>query len=159
MIRPAEPSDVPVILALIGELAGYERAPDRVEINRTLLERALFGPEPSAFCRVATERGAVVGMAIYYRSFSTWTGYPGLYLEDLYVRESHRGRGFGKALLASLARLAVEEGCRRLDWSVLEWNEPAIGFYRSIGAVAVDDWIRFRLEGSALEGFATLAED
>lgn len=159
VIRLAEPTDVPAIIELIGELAEYERARDRVEIDRVLLERALFGPEPSAFCRVATAGGEVVGMAIYYRSFSTWTGYPGLYLEDLYVREPYRGRGYGKALLACLARLAVEEGCRRLEWSVLDWNEPAIAFYRAIGAVATDDWTRYRLDGAALHSFAAEAGD
>jgi GNAT superfamily N-acetyltransferase len=93
-------------------------------------------------------------MALYYRSFSTWTGHPGIYLEDLYVRPGHRGLGVGKALLASLARRAIDEGCRRLEWSVLDWNEPAIEFYKSIGAVATDDWTRYRLSGSVLRDFA-----
>jgi ribosomal protein S18 acetylase RimI-like enzyme len=155
MIRPARPSDVAVLLELIRELAEYERAAEEVEIDLTMLERALFGPEPSAFARVATTPGdLVVGMALYYRSFSTWTGLPGIYLEDLYVRPSHRGLGLGKALLACLASTAVEEGCARLEWSVLDWNEPAIAFYRSIGAVPTDEWTRYRLAGPALGDFA-----
>jgi GNAT superfamily N-acetyltransferase len=151
VIRAANRADVPVLIELIVELATYERARDEVEINEAMLAHALFAPEPSAFARVATADEMVVGMALYYRSFSTWTGLTGIYLEDLYVRASHRGGGIGKALLASLARLAVDEGCGRLEWSVLEWNEPAIAFYRSIGAVATDEWTRYRLAGSALE--------
>jgi len=127
---------VPVLVELIGELAEYERAHDEVEIDDMMLERALFGPEPSVFARVATVDDLIVGMALYYRSFSTWTGRPGIYLEDLYVRPAHRGLGIGRALLASLARLALDEDCRRLEWSVLDWNQPAIAFYQSIGAVA-----------------------
>ena len=150
MIRAATHTDVPVLVELIGELADYERARGEVEIDEPLLESALFGPEPSAFARVATADGEVVGMAVYYRSFSTWTGYPGIYLEDLYVRSSHRGHGYGKALLVCLARLALEQGCRRLEWSVLDWNKPAIDFYRSIGAVPTEEWTRYRLSGDAL---------
>jgi GNAT superfamily N-acetyltransferase len=155
MIRAATRADVPVLVELICELADYERARGEVEIDEAMLERALFGPEPSAFARVATAAGAVVGMALYFRSFSTWTGLPGIYLEDLYVRPAHRGLGLGKALLASLARLALDEGCPRLEWSVLDWNEPAIAFYRSIGAVPTDEWTRYRLAGSALRDFAS----
>ena len=155
MIRAATRADVPVLVELIGELAEYERARDQVEIDDTMLELALFGPEPSVFARVATAGNLVVGTALYYRSFSTWTGRPGIYLEDLYIRPTHRGLGVGTALLASLARLALDEGCRRLEWSVLDWNEPAIAFYRSIGAVATDEWTRYRLDGSALEDFAS----
>jgi GNAT superfamily N-acetyltransferase len=155
VIRAATRADVPVLVELICELADYERARDEVEIDDLMLARALFGPEPSAFARVATVDDLVVGMALYYRSFSTWTGRPGIYLEDLYVRPAHRGLGVGRALLASLARLALDEGCRRLEWSVLDWNEPAIAFYRSIGAVATDDWTRYRLAGPALRNFAS----
>jgi GNAT superfamily N-acetyltransferase len=146
---------VPVLVELIGELAEYERARDEVEIDDVMLERALFGPEPSVFARVATVDDLVVGMALYYRSFSTWTGRPGIYLEDLYVRPAHRGLGIGRALLASLARLALDEDCRRLEWSVLDWNQPAIAFYQSIGAVATDEWTRYRLAGLALREFAS----
>jgi GNAT superfamily N-acetyltransferase len=158
VIRAANRADVPVLIELIVELATYERARDEVEINEAMLAHALFAPEPSAFARVATADEMVVGMALYYRSFSTWTGLTGIYLEDLYVRASHRGGGIGKALLASLARLAVEEGCGRLEWSVLDWNEPAVAFYRSIGAVATDEWTRYRLAGSVLEDFAALED-
>ncbi len=154
MIRPASIADVPALVELIRELAEFERARDQVEIDESLLERALFGPEPSAFALVASSGEVVVAMALYYRSFSTWTGHPGIYLEDLYVRPGHRGLGVGKALLASLARRAIDEGCRRLEWSVLDWNEPAIEFYKSIGAVATDDWTRYRLSGSVLRDFA-----
>ena len=154
MIRAATRADVPALIELIGELADYERALHEVEIDDMMLERALFGPEPSAFARVATADDHIVAMALYYRSFSTWTGLPGIYLEDLYVRPAHRGLGIGKALLASLARLALDEGCARLEWSVLDWNEPAIAFYRSIGAAPMDEWIRYRLAGQALTDFA-----
>jgi GNAT superfamily N-acetyltransferase len=154
VIRPASIADVPALVELIRELAEFERARDQVEIDESLLERALFGPEPSAFALVASSGEVVVAMALYYRSFSTWTGHPGIYLEDLYVRPGHRGLGVGKALLASLARRAIDEGCRRLEWSVLDWNEPAIEFYKSIGAVATDDWTRYRLSGSVLRDFA-----
>ena len=146
---------MPVLVELIGELAEYARAHDEVEIDDMMLERALFGPEPSVFARVATVDDLIVGMALYYRSFSTWTGRPGIYLEDLYVRPAHRGLGIGRALLASLARLALDEDCRRLEWSVLDWNQPAIAFYQSIGAVATDEWTRYRLAGSALRDFAS----
>ncbi|MGA2802919.1 MAG: GNAT family N-acetyltransferase [Acidimicrobiales bacterium] len=154
MIRAATQVDIPVLVELIGELAEYERARDEVEIDDVMLERALFGPEPSAFARVATADDLIVGMALYYRSFSTWTGLQGIYLEDLYIRPAHRGLGIGKALLASLARLALDEGCSRLEWSVLDWNAPAIAFYRSIGAAAMDEWTRYRLAGPALTDFA-----
>ncbi len=154
MIRPASRHDVPVLVELVRELATYERASEEVEIDEISLERALFGPEPSAFALVATSGDSVFGMAIYYRSFSTWTGRPGIYLEDLYVRPAHRGLGVGKALLTCLAQRALEDGCRRLEWSVLDWNKPAIAFYESIGAVATDDWTRYRLSGSVLRDFA-----
>jgi len=154
VIRAAIRTDVPSLVELIGELAEYERARDEVEIDDTMLQLALFGPEPSAFARVATADNLIVGMALYYRSFSTWTGRPGIYLEDLYVKPAYRGLGIGRALLAALARLARDDGCARLEWSVLDWNEPAIAFYLSIGAVATDEWTRYRLAGSALHDFA-----
>ncbi len=154
VIREATRDDIPVLVEMICELADYERARNEVEIDDVMLEHALFGAEPSAFARVATLDDRVIGMALYYRSFSTWTGRPGIYLEDLYVRPAYRGLGMGKALLASLARLALDGGCPRLEWSVLDWNEPAIAFYRSIGAVATDEWTRYRLAGTALSDFA-----
>ena len=158
MIRVATRADVPVLIELIRELAEFERARHEVEIDETMLEHALFSSEPSLFARVATADDLVIGMALYHRSFSTWTGLPGIYLEDLYVRPACRGQGAGKALLASLARLALEDGCGRLEWSVLDWNESAIAFYRSIGAVAMDEWTRYRLAGSALWDFANSDE-
>lgn len=157
MIRPATPTDVPTLVALIEELADFERARSEVEIDEAMLTSALFGPEPGLYAKVAVDADdAIIGTALYFRSFSTWTGHSGIYLEDLYVRPAHRGKGVGKQLLIALAKLAVETGCRRLEWSVLDWNEPAIAFYRSIGAIAMDEWTRYRLAGSALEGFATL---
>jgi ribosomal protein S18 acetylase RimI-like enzyme len=155
VIRPATRADVPVLVELIEDLATYEWARDEVEIDEAMLAHALFGEEPSAFARIATVGDVVAGMALYYRSYSTWTGLPGIYLEDLYVRPEHRGSGLGKALLASLARTVVDEGYGRLEWSVLDWNEPAIDFYRSIGATATDEWTRYRLAGSALKEFAS----
>ena len=158
MIRAATRADVAVLVELIGELAEYERGRHEVEIDETMLERALFASEPSLFARVATAKAQLIGMALYYRSFSTWTGRPGIYLEDLYVRPAYRGHGVGKALLASLARLALEDGCLRLEWSVLDWNELAAAFYRSVGAMAMDEWTRYRLAGSALRDFANSNE-
>ena len=156
MIRLATNADVPVLIALINDLAAYERARSEVEIDAAMLEFALFSTEPSLFAPIATDdSGDIVGMALYFRSFSTWTGRPGIYLEDLYVRPECRGNGFGKELLVTLAKLAVNEGCRRLEWSVLDWNESAIAFYRSIGAVEMDEWTRYRLAGTALQNFAT----
>jgi GNAT superfamily N-acetyltransferase len=159
MIRPPTPADVPALIAMIEELAEFERARIEVEINETMLSAALFGPEPSAFVRIATEDdGSAIGMALYYRSFSTWTGKAGIYLEDLYIRPSHRGRGVGRDLLAAVAKLAVESDCRRLEWSVLDWNEPAIGFYEALGAIAMDEWTRYRLAGPALHAFAASSD-
>jgi GNAT superfamily N-acetyltransferase len=154
VIRAALPTDVPDLVQMIRELAEYERALDEVEISESMLAEALFGPEPSAFARVAVVDEVIVGMAIYCRTFSTWTGRPSIYLEDLYVRPAQRGQGIGKALLAALAEITVAAGCRRLEWSVLDWNEPAIAFYRSIGAFPTDEWTRYRLTGSALHEFA-----
>lgn len=157
MIRPALESDVAPLLALIEELAEYERARSEVEIDEAMLSDALFGPEPSLYARIATgDDGEIIGMALYFRTFSTWTGRPGIYLEDLYVRPEHRGTGVGKELLVTLAKLAMKQGCRRLEWAVLDWNESAIAFYRSIGAVAMDEWTRYRLAGTALQEFAAL---
>jgi len=151
MIRPARPADVPAILELIHGLAEYERAAHEVHATAGQLEASLFGPEPAVFAHVAEDGGAVVGFALWFLSFSTWLGKHGIYLEDLYVRPDHRARGHGKALLATLARIAVERGYGRVEWWVLDWNQPAIDFYRSLGAVAMDDWTVFRLTGDALE--------
>lgn len=154
MIREATPDDVPVILAMIGELAAYERAPEAAQATVPQLEEALFGPQPAAFALIAEADGAPVGFALWFRNFSTWTGTHGVYLEDLYVRPEARGGGHGKALLAALAEICVARGYERFEWSVLDWNEPSIGFYRSIGAQPMDEWTVFRLTGEALHNLA-----
>jgi GNAT superfamily N-acetyltransferase len=150
MVRTARPDDVPVILELIRELAAYEREPEAVEATDGLLHAALFGPAPAAHAHVVEHDGQVAGFAVWFLNFSTWLGRPGIYLEDLYVRPEHRGRGYGRALLAELARLCVERGYGRLEWWVLDWNEPAIGFYRSLGARPMDEWTVHRVSGAAL---------
>ncbi|MFW5416623.1 GNAT family N-acetyltransferase [Nocardiopsis sp. CNT-189] len=151
MIRPARPDDVPAILELIRALAAYEREPDAVEATEQDLEQALFGEDPSVFAHIAEDAGEPVGFALWFVNFSTWTGRHGVYLEDLFVLPEMRGRGYGRALLAGLARTCVERGYRRLEWSVLDWNEPSIAFYRSLGAVPMDEWTVYRLHGKALE--------
>jgi GNAT superfamily N-acetyltransferase len=154
VIREAEPSDVPVLLALVRELATYEREPDAVVATEADLHAALFGPDPSAGCHVVEVDGAVVGFALWYRTFSTWLGKPGLWLEDLFVRPEHRARGLGRALLVHLASLCVERGWSRFEWWVLDWNESAQGFYRSLGARPEDEWTVWRVDGAALESLA-----
>ncbi len=154
-IRPATPADVPAILQLIVDLAVYEREPDAVKATVAGLTETLFGAAPTAEAivaegGVAEADGAVLGMALFFTNYSTWSGRNGIYLEDLYVTPDARGSGLGKALLRRLAALAVERGCARLEWSVLDWNAPAIGFYRSIGAVPKDEWTVYRLDGEAL---------
>jgi len=139
------------------DLATYERAPDEVKATPDQLRAALFGPQPAAFALVAEVRSTVVGFALYFRNFSTWEGVHGIYLEDLYVMPEHRGSGLGKALLASLAALAVERGYARLEWAVLDWNQPSIEFYRSLGAVPMEEWTVYRLSGHALAAAATSA--
>ncbi|MEE6266135.1 GNAT family N-acetyltransferase [Streptomyces diastatochromogenes] len=157
MIREATPDDAPVILAMIGELAAYERAAESAEATEPQLKEALFGPQPAAFALIAEDAGGPVGFALWFRNFSTWTGTHGVYLEDLYVRPEARGGGHGKALLAALAQLCVRRGYQRFEWSVLDWNEPSIGFYRSIGAQPMDEWTVFRLTGEALHTLADTA--
>jgi GNAT superfamily N-acetyltransferase len=154
VIREAEPSDVPVLLALVRELATYEREPDAVVATEADLHAALFGPDPSAGCHVVEVDGALVGFALWYRTFSTWLGKPGLWLEDLFVRPEHRGSGLGRALLVHLASLCVERGWSRFEWWVLDWNESAQGFYRSLGARPEDEWTVWRVDGAALESLA-----
>jgi GNAT superfamily N-acetyltransferase len=150
MIRSAVASDTPAIFDLIRRLAEYERLLDQFALTPERLHEHLFGPRPFAEALVAEEPGGIVGFALFFHNYSTFVGRPGLYLEDLFVLPEHRGRGHGKALLREVARLAVERGCGRLEWSVLDWNEPAIGFYRSLGAVPLEDWTVFRLTGEAL---------
>lgn len=152
-IRKATPADIPAILQLIVDLAVYEREPDAVKATVAGLTATLFGPTPSAEAIVAELAGAVVGVALFFTNFSTWSGRNGIYLEDLYVRPEARGTGLGKALLQRLAALAVARGCARVEWSVLDWNAPAIDFYRSLGAVPKDEWTVYRLDGDALARF------
>ena len=149
-VREARESDLDRIRQLIIDLAHYERAAHEVRTTTEQLQVALFGPQPAAYALVAESANQVVGFALYFRNFSTWEGVHGIYLEDLYVMPEHRGSGLGRALLTSLAELAVERGYARLDWAVLDWNQPAIDFYRSLGAVAMDEWTVYRLSGKAL---------
>lgn len=151
MIRSAQPDDTPAIYDLIRRLAEYERLLDQFVLTPERLHEHLFGPRPFAESLVAEEPDGIVGFALFFHNYSTFAGRPGLYLEDLFVLPEHRGRGHGKSLLREVARLAVERGCGRLEWSVLDWNEPSIQFYRSLGATPLDDWTMFRLTGEALE--------
>ncbi|HWE40608.1 MAG TPA: GNAT family N-acetyltransferase [Isosphaeraceae bacterium] len=150
-IRPARPDDAATIADLIGELAAYEKLAHEAEATAEDIRRHLFGPRPFAEALIAEHEGEAVGFALFFHNYSTFRGQPGLYLEDLFVRPEHRGKGFGKALLACLARLAVERGCGRLEWAVLDWNEPSIAFYRSLGARPMDDWTVYRLDGEAID--------
>jgi GNAT superfamily N-acetyltransferase len=157
MIREARAEDVPAVVGLVHELAEYERSPESCTLTKEQLHAALFGPEAVARCHVAEVAGEVVGCAIWFLNFSTWRGVPGIYLEDLFVRPTHRGSGLGRALLAALAADCDERGYARLEWQVLDWNEPSIEFYRSLGAMPMDEWTTFRLDGDALTSFAASA--
>ena len=156
MIRPARPDDVPEIARMVRELAEYERALEMADATEEQLHDVLFGPSAIVHAIIAEHSPddggppVVAGFALWLRNFSTWVGLHGIHLEDLYVRPQFRGDGYGKALLTELARICVERGYRRLEWNVLDWNEPAIGFYRSIGAFPKDDWTTFRLTDDAL---------
>lgn len=154
MIRAATPADIPAIHRLIVELAIYEKEPDAVKATHEDLERALFGARPVAECVLAEVDGQAVGLALFFTNFSTWTGKPGLYLEDLFVMPSARGAGLGKALLVHLAGIAVARGYGRFEWSVLDWNTPAIGFYQALGARPMDEWTVMRVDGDALKALA-----
>ena len=150
-VRRARLDDVPAVVSLVRALAGYEREPDAVVATEEHFRHALFGTHPKVFCLVAEDVGGdVVGCAIWFLNFSTWLGTHGIYLEDLYVRPDARGDGYGRELLGELARIAVENGYGRIDWAVLDWNEPAQGFYASLGAKPQDDWTGWRLTGDAL---------
>ena len=154
-IRPAIAADVPIILELIRALATYERAPNEVTATEDGLSKVLFGEKPAAEVLLAFENETAVGFAVFFHNFSTWLGRPGLYLEDLFVRPEDRGKGYGRALLIHLAKIARDRGCGRMEWAVLDWNEPAIQFYRKLGAKPMDDWTVFRLKR---DGIAKLAD-
>ena len=153
-LRAAAPADAPEILALIRELADYERLLHEVDATPEGLHAALFGATPRVFCDLAEQDGVIAGFALWFYSFSTFRGRHGIYLEDLFVRPAMRGHGIGRALLAALAARCLREDLARLEWSVLDWNEPSIGFYRSLGAVAMDEWTGYRLTDAALERLA-----
>ena len=155
-IRFATEDDVPLILHFIRALAEYERLHDRVVATEERLRRTLFGNPKFAEVLIAEAEEEPVGFALFFHNYSTFIGLPGIYLEDLFVDEKHRGRGYGKALLARLAKLAKERECGRVEWAVLDWNEPSINFYRRIGAVSLDDWKIFRLTGDALTALAAM---
>ena len=159
VVRPARPGDEDALIELVHSLAAYERESDQVQASAQDLALALFGPDPGAWCHVAVEpeTGDLIGMALWFRTFSTWTGRCGMHLEDLYVSPAARGRGTGRALLATLAAECVARDWPRLEWAVLDWNAPAIGFYRAIGAVAMDGWTTNRVTGDALAALAASA--
>jgi GNAT superfamily N-acetyltransferase len=154
-IRDATVADIPIILQLIRDLATYERAPNDVVATEKVLHEVLFGAEPAAKVVIAFENTEPVGFAVYFFNFSTWLGRPGLYLEDLFVKPEVRGRGYGRALLVHLAKIARDHNCGRMEWAVLTWNDPAIQFYKKLGAASLDDWRVFRLTS---DGIGHLAE-
>ncbi|GGR18349.1 GNAT family N-acetyltransferase [Streptomyces netropsis] len=168
MIRPATPADVPLIHAMVRELAEYERALEDAKATEQQLREALFGADPAVFALIAESdessgdgtiaAGEPVGFALWFRNFSTWTGTHGIYLEDLYVRPQARGGGHGKALLAALARICVDRGYQRFEWSVLDWNAPSIAFYKSLGAEPMDEWTVQRMSGEPLRTLAGFAQ-
>ena len=153
-IRPAAIGDVPIILELIRALATYERAPNEVTATEKGLREVLFGAKPAAEVLLAFEKETAVGFGVFFHNFSTWLGLPGIYLEDLFVRPEHRGKGYGRALLVELAKIARDRGCGRLEWAVLDWNEPAIQFYRKLGAKPMDEWTVFRLTRDGITNLA-----
>jgi GNAT superfamily N-acetyltransferase len=154
MIRPATPADIPVIRQLIVDLAVYEKEPDAVKASAADLHEALFGVRPLAEAVLAEHEGQAVGLALFFTTYSTWSGKGSLYLEDLFVQPAARGLGIGKALLVHLAGIALARGYARFEWSVLDWNTPAIGFYKGLGAVLQDEWTKMRVEGEALHALA-----
>lgn len=153
-IKPATVTDVPLILSFIKKLAEYEQLAPQVVATEEILRESLFGARPYAEVVLGYYQAEPVGFALFFHNFSTFLGQPGIYLEDLFVDEAQRGKGFGKALLVYLAKLALERGCGRLEWWVLDWNEPSINFYKSLGAVPMDEWTVFRVTGAALHKLA-----
>ncbi len=156
-IRPAEPDDVQLILDYIAELADYERAPECAVATPEDIRRWVFGERPLMYAEMAEWEGEPAGFAFWYFNFSSWEGKPGIYLEDLWVRPAYRGRGIGKALLCHLARIAVEKGCTRYVWQVLDWNTPSLDFYKAMGARVMEEWLTCRVEGEALRRLAEQA--
>ena len=154
VVRPARIEDVATVLRFVRELAAFEREPDAVVATEAMLADALFGERPAAEAVIAERAGEPVGFALFFHNFSTWQGRRGLYLEDLYVTPAARGAGVGRALLSHLAGLAVTRGCARFEWSVLDWNADAVGFYRALGAVGMEEWTVLRLDGAALARLA-----
>ncbi len=153
-VRPARPGDEALVLRFVRELALFEREPDAVTASEADFTEALFGDSPAAEAVIAEAEGEPVGFALFFHNFSTWTGRRGLYLEDLYVTPAARGRGVGRALLGHLAGIALDRGCARFEWSVLDWNADAIAFYRSVGAVGMEEWTVQRVTGDALRRLA-----
>jgi len=155
LIRTASPADIQMILDLVRDLAIYEKEESQAKASPEQIERALFSPNPTAYCElVEVEDGAIAGFALWFNNYSTWTGNPGLYLEDLFVKPEYRSLGYGKALLIHLAKKCVDNGWDRFQWWVLDWNEPSIAFYKSLGAVAMDEWTVYRVSGDALKALA-----
>ena len=150
-IRPAKSEEVGEVLQLIQELATYEKAPDQVEASEDDLLNTIFAKEPRVFCDLVEVDGQIAGMAIWFLNYSTWQSKHGIYLEDLFIKPEYRGRGYGKALLKHLAKICDEKGYGRLQWWVLDWNSPAIEFYKSFGAEAMDEWTVYRTSGKALK--------
>jgi GNAT superfamily N-acetyltransferase len=150
-IRAATQADAAAVYSFIRDLAEYERLIDDVDATPANIDEALFGPNPRVFCDIAEWAGAPAGFALWFYNFSTFRGRHGIYLEDLFVRPAYRGKGIGKALILNLAQRAVRENCARVEWSVLDWNEPSIKFYESLGAIAMEEWTIYRLTGSALK--------
>lgn len=155
VLRAARPGDESGILSCIVALAVYEREPDAVENSLDALREALFGPDPRVFAHVVARGDDIVGIAVWFLTYSTWTGRHGVWLEDLWVDEEQRGRGYGRALLASLAAVCLERGYSRLEWTVLDWNTPSIAFYRALGATAMEEWTTQRVSGEALAALAS----
>ena len=153
-IRRARPDEAGLVLSLLRELADYEKLLDEFEVTEALIGEALFGDQPRLFCEIAEWDGEPVGFAVWFVNFSTFAGRPGIFLEDLFVRPAHRGKGIGKALLANLAGICLANGWVRLQWSVLDWNAPSIAFYKSIGAVLMDEWTLCKVTGPALSALA-----
>lgn len=150
-IRPARQEEVGVVLQLIHDLAVYEKAPNEVEATEKELLETIFSNDPKVFCDLVEVDGEIAGMAIWFLNYSTWQGKHGIYLEDLFIKPEYRGRGYGKALLKHLAKICDDKGYGRFQWWVLDWNSPAIEFYRSLGAVAMDEWTVYRVSGQALK--------